>query len=66
MQINRLNREQVYVETIDAGMSSEQLDYIINTINNLSNLRSSLNSMLYVTPDAVSNDNFLVSKLNII
>ncbi|KAL4083060.1 hypothetical protein QTP88_028390 [Uroleucon formosanum] len=59
MQINRLNREHVYVEIIDAGTSSEKLDHIKNNINNLSNIRSSLNSMLYVTPDVVSNVYFL-------
>jgi len=64
MQIARLNREEVHVEIIDTGTSSEEFDNIKNSINYLSNIRSSLNSILYVTPDVVPTVDFLVSEFN--
>ncbi|XP_029341284.1 ATP-dependent DNA helicase Q5-like [Acyrthosiphon pisum] len=57
-QISRLNRTDVYAEHIHVGMSSEEYDDIKTTINDLSNIRSTLNSILYVTPDVVPTANF--------
>eukprot|EP00102_Acyrthosiphon_pisum_P020486 XP_016657696.1 PREDICTED: ATP-dependent DNA helicase Q5-like [Acyrthosiphon pisum] len=57
-QMSRLNRRHVHAEKIHAGMSSEEYDDIKSTINDLSNIRSTLNSILYVTPDVVLTANF--------
>jgi len=66
MQIARLNRREIHVEIIDTRTSLEEFDNIKNTINNLAHIRSTLNSILYVTTDVVPTVDFLVSKLNTI
>ncbi|CAI6372900.1 unnamed protein product [Macrosiphum euphorbiae] len=57
-QMTRLNRRHVHAESIDADTSSEEYDDIKSTINYLSSIKSTLNSILYVTPDGVLTDNF--------
>lgn len=64
MQITRLNREDVYVEVLDAETSSEEWGLVQSTIHRLCNMLSSHNSILYVTLDVIFNVNFSVSKLN--
>lgn len=64
--MTRLNRRHVHAESIDADTSSEEYDDIKSTINYLSGIRSTLNSILYVTSDGILNNNFYVSILNII
>ncbi|XP_060855754.1 ATP-dependent DNA helicase Q5-like [Metopolophium dirhodum] len=58
-QITRLDCRHVYAEVIHAGTSLEEYEDIKSTINELSTIRSTLNSILYVTPDVVSTVNFV-------